>query len=39
MPVPGADTDGVLRDWGFAPDEIARLHTAGAVSGRDDARP
>ena len=28
---PGQHTDEALRDWGFAPDEIARLRAAGAV--------
>ena len=28
---PGADTEAVLRDWGFAPGEIATLEEAGAV--------
>jgi alpha-methylacyl-CoA racemase len=28
----GADTDEVLADFGFAPDEIARLHAGGVVS-------
>ncbi|MEK9660608.1 MAG: CaiB/BaiF CoA-transferase family protein, partial [Alphaproteobacteria bacterium] len=28
---PGADTEGGLADWGFAPDEIAALTAAGAV--------
>ncbi len=30
-PVPGQDTDAVLADWGFTPDEIAELTAAGAV--------
>jgi alpha-methylacyl-CoA racemase len=29
--LPGADTDAVLRDWGFAADEIAALAASGAV--------
>jgi alpha-methylacyl-CoA racemase len=29
--LPGADTDAVLGDWGFAPDEIAALAASGAV--------
>jgi alpha-methylacyl-CoA racemase len=29
---PGADTDAVLRDWGFAASEIAALHAAGAIA-------
>jgi alpha-methylacyl-CoA racemase len=30
-PEPGADTDTVLADWGFAAAEIAALHAAGAI--------
>jgi alpha-methylacyl-CoA racemase len=30
--LPGVDTEAVLRDWGFAVDEIAALSAAGAVS-------
>jgi alpha-methylacyl-CoA racemase len=29
--MPGADTDAVLADWGFGPDEIAALAAAGAI--------
>jgi len=29
---PGADTDAVLRDWGFADAEVARLRDAGAIA-------
>jgi alpha-methylacyl-CoA racemase len=32
-PAPGADTDAVLRDWGFAQAEIARLRETGAIRG------
>ena len=32
-PAPGADTDAVLRDWGFADAEIARLRESGAIGG------
>jgi alpha-methylacyl-CoA racemase len=32
-PAPGADTDAVLRDWGFADAEIARLRENGAIGG------
>ncbi len=39
MPRPGADTDAVLGEWGFTPADIAGLHAAGAIAGRDDARP
>jgi alpha-methylacyl-CoA racemase len=39
MPRPGADTDAVLGEWGFTPAEVAQLYAAGAVAGRDDARP
>jgi alpha-methylacyl-CoA racemase len=30
-PSPGRDTDVVLADWGFAPDEVASLRAAGAI--------
>jgi alpha-methylacyl-CoA racemase len=30
-PAPGAQTDSALASWGFDGDEIARLHTAGAI--------
>jgi alpha-methylacyl-CoA racemase len=29
---PGEHTDETLRDWGFRPDEIARLRDAGAIA-------
>jgi alpha-methylacyl-CoA racemase len=29
--MPGADTDAVLRDWGFGADEVAALTEAGAI--------
>ncbi|HTT78454.1 MAG TPA: CaiB/BaiF CoA-transferase family protein [Stellaceae bacterium] len=28
----GEHTDAILQDWGFSPDEIARLHAEGAVA-------
>jgi alpha-methylacyl-CoA racemase len=31
MPAPGAHTDEVLAEWGFASDEIARMHGTGAI--------
>lgn len=30
--VPGQHTDEVLRDWGFTPEEIAALHSAGTIA-------
>ena len=29
---PGAHTDEVLADWGFSPDEVAKLRSAGVIS-------
>jgi alpha-methylacyl-CoA racemase len=29
---PGENTDEVLADWGFSPDEIAKLRDAGAIA-------
>jgi crotonobetainyl-CoA:carnitine CoA-transferase CaiB-like acyl-CoA transferase len=34
MPVPGADTDAVLAEWGLSAQEIAALHESGAVRQR-----
>jgi alpha-methylacyl-CoA racemase len=33
-PVPGADTDGVLVEWGFSPAEIDALHDANVIRQR-----
>jgi alpha-methylacyl-CoA racemase len=33
--MPGADTDAVLRDWGFTGDEIAALAATGAIKQAD----
>ena len=34
-PANGADTEGVLADWGFAPGEIEALHSAGILGHED----
>ena len=36
-PEHGEHTDEVLAEFGFAPDEIARLRSGGAIVNRDDA--
>ncbi len=31
-PWPGQDTDEALADWGFAPDDVAKLRASGAIA-------
>jgi alpha-methylacyl-CoA racemase len=37
MPLPGADTETALRDWGLSADEVAALRASGAVRQRSES--
>jgi alpha-methylacyl-CoA racemase len=37
MPLPGADTETALRDWGLSGDEVTALHASGAVLQRSES--